>query len=296
MPLVSTQQLVGAARREGVGIGAFNVVTLEHVEAVAAGAESAGRSAIIQISQNAGRFHQGQIRPLALAAAAVARASSAALSLHLDHVDDRALLDQAPGTGITSVMFYASTTDYDANVAATREVVTWARQHEIWVEGELGEIGGKNGAHAPKVRTDPNEAARFVRDTGIAALAVAVGNTHAMREPTAELDLDLIRSLAYRLPVPLVLHGSSGVPDSALAASIGAGMVKINVGTVLNLAFTATVRETLAANPTLGDPRAYLGRARYAMTAIVAHKLEVLDISATTDPRQRRATFPEWPP
>lgn len=280
MPLVSTRQLVDSAHRDGVGIGAFNVVTLEHVEAVAMGAESANRPVIIQISQNACRFHHGQVRPLALAAAAVARESSATLSLHLDHVDDQTLLDQAPGTGISSVMFDASTLNYEANVAATRDAVAWGHRHEMWVEAELGEIGGRDGVHALGVRTHPDEAAQFVGDTGIAALAVAVGNAHAMRQQTADLDFQLIRSLADRLAVPLVLHGSSGVPDSALAASIEAGMVKINMWTILRLAFTAAVREALAADPGSEDPRVYLRQGRDAMAAVVAQKLGVLHVSA----------------
>ena len=162
-------------------------------------------------------------------------------------------------------MFDASRLDYDANVAATARAARWAHEHDLWIEAELGEIGGKDGAHAPGVRTDPDDAAAFVEATGVDALAVAVGSSHAMVDRTAGLDLDLVATLAGRLAVPLVLHGSSGVPDAGLAAAVAAGIVKVNIGTILNVAFTTAVRERLAADavahrpPALPRPRAVGG-------------------------------------
>jgi fructose-bisphosphate aldolase class II len=141
----------------------------------------------------------------------------------------------------------------------------------LWVESELGEVGGKNGAHAPGVRTDPAEARAYTAATGVDALAVAVGSSHAMTDRTAHLDHTLITALRDAVPVPLVLHGSSGVPDDELTAAVAAGMVKINIGTALNTAFTAAVRDTLNADAELVDPRKYLGPARDAMAATVAH-------------------------
>src|SRR5690606_32233572 len=108
----------------------------------------------------------------------------------------------------------------------------------VYVEGELGEVGGKDGAHAPGVRTDPEEARSFVAATGVDALAVAVGSSHAMLDRSAALDLDLISRLHAALPVPLVLHGSSGVADETIVAAVRAGMTKINVSTHLNGFFT----------------------------------------------------------
>lgn len=276
MPLVSTASIVDPAHRNGHGVAAFNVITLEHAEAIAAGAEHAGRPAILQISENAVRFHHGRLRPLAAAVVAVASESPAPLAVHLDHVEDAALLHQVAGTGISSVMFDASKLDYQANVAATRDAARWAHEHDIWVEAELGEIGGKEGAHAPGVRTDPGDALEFVEATLVDGLAVAVGSSHAMVDRTAALDIPLIHDLARRLSVPLVLHGSSGVPDAALAAAIRAGMVKINVGTILNVAFTRAVRECLAADEKVVDPRKYLAPARDAVCDEVARILGVI--------------------
>ncbi|MBW5422850.1 ketose-bisphosphate aldolase [Streptomyces sp. BG9H] len=281
MPLVSTGELVTRARAAGHGVAAFNVITLEHAEAIALGAERAGSPAILQISENAVKFHGGRLGPVAAATAAVARASSAPLSLHLDHVTDVELLRAAHPEGFSSVMFDASKLSYGENVKATAEAVRWGHERGIWVEAELGEVGGKEGeppldAHAPGVRTDPAEAAAYVSDTGVDALAVAVGSSHAMTERTATLDHDLIASLASAVPAPLVLHGSSGVPDNEIRRAIASGMVKINVGTALNSAFTGEVRAHLAAHAKGVDPRKYLAPAREAMAGTVAGFLGLL--------------------
>lgn len=286
MALVTTADIVDPARREGRGVAAFNIVTLEHAEAVAAGAERAGQPAILQISENAVKFHHGRLAPLAAAAAAVAQESSATLALHLDHVEDENLLYAAAGTAISSVMFDASTLEYRANVAATRAAAEWAHERGMWLEAELGEIGGKDGAHAPGVRTDPDEARVFVEDTLVDGLAVAVGSSHAMVDRTAALDLPLIENLARQVPVPLVLHGSSGVPDDALAAAIRAGMVKINVGTILNVAFTRAVRERLT-DEAIVDARKYLAPARDAVRDEAARIMTVLAAARRADVGER---------
>src|SRR5665648_838934 len=140
------------------------------------------------------------------------------------------------------------------NVELTREAAAWGQDAGIWVEAELGEVGGKDGAHAPGVRTDPGEAVRFVADTGVDALAVAVGSSHAMVDKTASLDQELIRRLHAAVPVPLVLHGSSGVPEDSIAEAARHGMTKINIGTALNVAYTGAVRAWLAENPVGVDP------------------------------------------
>jgi len=274
--LTPTGEIVAAAQAAGEAAGAFNVITVEHAEAIVTGAENAGRPVILQISQNAVLFHHGRLAPIAAAARSIAASSAVAVGLHLDHVEDDELLDQAAENGFGSVMYDASKLPYAQNVAATRDAVRRMRARGLWVESELGEVGGKDGAHAPGVRTDPDEAAAFVADTGVDALAVAVGSSHAMHTRTAKLDHELIARLRAAVPVPLVLHGSSGVPDDELTAAIRAGMVKINIGTALNTAFTGAVREMLTADEDLVDPRKYLKPARAAMAGTVAALLKVL--------------------
>jgi len=276
MPLVPTAQLIADVERRGGAVGAFNAICLEHAEAIVAGAEQADRPVIIQISENAVKFHGGRLAPLASACAAVASSAAVPVSLHLDHVEDDALLRQAADHGFGSVMYDASKRSYAENVGATRAAAEWGHGYGLWVEAELGEVGGKDGAHAPGARTDPDEAAAYVAATGVDALAVAVGSSHAMTDRTAALDHGLIARLALAISVPLVLHGSSGVPDAELRAAVLAGMVKVNIGTALNIAFTAAIREHLAADPSVVDPRKYLAPARAAMAAVVADQLGVL--------------------
>lgn len=275
MPLVPTRELVEHAHRRGVGLGAFNVITLEHAEAITEGAQRASSPVVLQLSQNAVAFHQHRLRPIAAAAARLAAAASVPVSLHLDHVQDLELLHEAPAAGMTSAMFDASTLPYADNVAATRRAARWAHEHGLFLEAELGEVGGKDGAHAPGVRTDPSSAAEFVRATGVDALAVAVGSSHAMTTRTAQLDPELIGALRAAVPVPLVLHGSSGVADAHLRTAVRAGIVKVNVGTILNVEFTAAIRDTLG-DCAVVDPRKYLAPARDRMTAVVEHLLTVL--------------------
>jgi fructose-bisphosphate aldolase class II len=276
MPLVPTAELVRAAHSDGRGIGAFNVITLEHAEAVVAGAEAAGRPAICQISENAVRFHGGSLAPIARATAAVAEAAAVPVGLHLDHVTDDALLRRAADCGFGSVMYDASALPHDRNIAATRAAADWAHHRGLWLEAELGEIGGKDGVHAPGARTDPGQARAFVAATGIDALAVAVGSSHAMTTRTARLDHGLIARLRQAVPVPLVLHGSTGVPDDELRRAVSGGMVKINIGTALNIAFTGAVRDFLAADAGTVDPRRYLSTARTQMASAVESALRVL--------------------
>jgi len=268
MPLVRSADLVAAAHQAGTGIAAYNVITLEHAEAIVAGAERAARPVILQISENAVKFHRGQVKPIVAAAAAVAAESAVAVAVHLDHVEDETLLRACAGTAVSSVMFDASTLDYEANVAATKAAAQWAHDHGLFLEAELGEVGGKDGAHAPGVRTDPDEAAAFVAATGVDALAVAVGTSHAMAARTATPDFQLIARLRDAVPVPLVLHGSSGVSDPDLRRAVAAGITKVNVGTILNVSFTTAVRDRLVDLAVI-DPRKYLTPARTAMADTV---------------------------
>lgn len=280
MPLVPIGDLVAAAAHERAAVGAFNMITLEHGEAIVAAAETAGRAVIVAISENAVRFHGGRLRPVAAAAAAMAEASSVPVALHLDHVTDVDLLHDVEGTGIGSAMFDAGASPYAENVERTRGAVAWAHERGLWLEAELGFVGGKPGApqsaHAAGVRTDPDEAAAFVAATDVDALAVAVGSSHAMTTRTASLDHELVGRIAATVPVPLVLHGSSGVPDDDLRQAVHAGIAKVNVGTALNTAATAAIRKVLDADADVVDPRRYLAPARDAMTATVVHLLGVL--------------------
>jgi fructose-bisphosphate aldolase class II len=275
MPLVATHAIVNAAARRGAGVGAFNVIQLEHAEAIVAGAEAADVPVVLQISENCVAFH-GALRPLATAALAAADAAAVPVAVHLDHATRTDLVHEAVALGLGSVMFDASTLEHDDNVRETAAVASYCHERGVWIEAELGEIGGKDGVHAPLARTDPDEATAYVAATGVDGLAVAVGTSHAMLTRDATLDLDLITALAATVPVPLVLHGSSGVADEDLAKAVEAGITKVNIATQLNQAFTRAVRERLAGDPVLVDTREYLGAGRDAVAEEVRRLLGLL--------------------
>ncbi len=275
MARVALTDVLSPAQQGRSGLGAFNVIQIEHAEAIVAGAEAAGRPTVLQLSENAVRYH-GALAPIGRAMIEIADAASVPVVVHLDHATDVELVAQALALGFTSVMFDGSTLPVEDNLATTRGVVERAHALGVSVEAEIGEIGGKDGVHAPGVRTRPEDAAEFVGATGIDAVAVAVGSSHAMTTRTAQLDLDLIAAIRDAVPVPLVLHGSSGVPDDHLREAVAAGMTKINISTHLNGTFTAQVREALAAEPALVDPRKYLGAARTATAREVERLVRLL--------------------
>jgi fructose-bisphosphate aldolase class II len=279
MALVSAAEIVAAALAAGRGAGAFNVIGIEHAEAIVTGAEAAGAAVVLQVSENCVAYH-GSLAPIGAAVLAVARAADVPVAVHLDHATSESLTAEAIALGFGSVMFDASVLPYADNVQATASLAAWCHAREIWVEAELGEIGGKDGVHAPGARTDPAEAARFVTATGVDALAVAVGSSHAMLARTAVLDLELVGKIRAAVPVPLVLHGSSGVPDDALSAAVAAGLTKINIATQLNKVFTAAVRDCLADDAAMVEPRRYLTKGRDAIAAEVRRVLGVLGAKA----------------
>ncbi|MGP5098644.1 class II fructose-bisphosphate aldolase [Brachybacterium sp. JB7] len=263
MPLIPLAPAARAARSRGEGLAAFNVVHVENAEAFASAAARAGTPVVLQISQNAARYHGG-LAPIGLATLEIARAAEADVVVHLDHADDLDLVREALDLGVSSIMYDGSKLPDEENRARTAEVVRAAHDLGVSVEAELGEVGGKDGVHSPTARTDPAEAARFVADTGVDLLAVAVGTSHAMTERTALLDLALIEEIAAAVEVPLVLHGSSGVADADIQAAIRAGMTKINVSTHLNTVFTGAVRELLETDPDVVDTRTWMRAGREA--------------------------------
>ena len=269
----------------GVALPAFNLITLEHAEAIVAAASQAGRGVVLALSENAIRYHGGAAEPI-LAAVHLWRCGPSPGRPAPGPPDRRRpgapRPSGAPAPYVSSLMYDGGALPYAENVARTKQVVDDGHAFGLWVEAELGYVGGKPGAaqsaHAPGVRTDPDEAAAFV--------AADRGGRPRRRGRQLPRDDDqdgTARPRADRcpgraaVPVPLVLHGSSGVPDDELRRAVSAGMTKINIGTALNLAMTASVRSGLAADPDLTDPRRYLGPARTAMQDAVLHLLETLE-------------------
>jgi fructose-bisphosphate aldolase class II len=277
MPRVSTAEIVSHAASDGSGAGSFNIILIEQAEAIAAGAEQAGVPVILQISENCVRYHGG-LAPLSAAAHAIAEAARVPVAVQLDHATSVDLVAQGVAAGFSSVMFDASALPYADNVETSAAVVRRCHDAGVWVEAELGEIGGKDGVHSPRARTDPGEAAAYVAATGVDALAVAVGTSHAMLTRDAALDFGLIARLRDIVPVPLVLHGSSGVADADLQQAVAMGITKVNIATRLNKVFTAAVRSELSTDNEVVDLRRYLTRARAAVALEAERLLRVITL------------------
>jgi fructose-bisphosphate aldolase class II len=277
MSRTSSQEIVLKAKATDSAVGAFNVILLEHAEALVAGAEKAGLPVILQISENCVNYHKA-LKPISLATIAIAESSTVPVSVHLDHAESEELVKQALDLGYDSIMFDGSKLPYEENVAASLRVAELCKKFGATLEVEIGEVGGKDGVHAPGVRTRPDEALAFAQATGTNLLAVAVGSSHAMTTRDASLDFDLISEIEKTAKVPLVLHGSSGVSDQDLQRAVRAGMSKINIATHLNGVFTHEIRRALDENPQLVDPRKYVGLGREAIADEVARLLTLLNL------------------
>lgn len=271
MTLETTKAIVLDAELNGRGVGAFNVILLEHAEAFISATQITNLPVILQISENCVTYHRG-LKPISQGAIALAQEASAKIAVHLDHAESEELIREALDLGFSSVMFDGSKLPYRENVEASIRMSNLCHSYGVSIEVELGEIGGKDGVHAPGVRTNPHDAKKFVDETNVDLLAVAVGSSHAMVTRDASLDFELITQIKSEVSVPLVLHGSSGVSDSDLKRAVRAGMSKINISTHLNHIFTEQIRSVLAANPNLVDPRKYIQKAREA-TAVESAKL-----------------------
>ena len=275
MSRTNAGKLVLDAKSAGSAVGAFNVILLEHAEALVAGAEQAQLPVILQISENCVGYHKA-LKPISVATIAIAESSSVPVSVHLDHAESEDLVKEALDLGYDSVMFDGSKLSYSDNVAASARMAALCKSYGATLEVEIGEVGGKDGVHAPGVRTNPLEAKAFAEATGADLLAVAVGSSHAMTTRDATLDFELIAEIAGTVAVPLVLHGSSGVSDPDLQKAVKAGMSKINIATHLNNVFTHEIREALGANSKLVDPRKYIAPGRDAVASEVARLLALL--------------------
>jgi len=278
MARTTSLEIVQSARLNGTAVGAFNVVLLEHAEALVAGSELAKLPVILQVSENCVSYH-GSLKPISVATIALAEVSSQKVSVHLDHAESEELIREALDLGYDSIMFDGSKLEYKENVEASKRMADLCKKYSASIEVELGEVGGKDGVHAPGVRTNAIEAKAFADETGIELLAVAVGSSHAMTTRDAKLDFELIAEIASKVDVPLVLHGSSGVSDLDIQGAVRAGMSKINIATHLNHVFTDEIRRVLNSDPKIVDPRKYIKPARIQVADETARLLTLLHLS-----------------
>lgn len=250
MTAAGLSEVLEPARRGGYAVAGLVALGWEDARAYVAAAEMLGAPLILQAGPGC-RAHT-PLRVLGPMFRALADASQTPVALHLDHSRDLDECRAAIEAGFTSIMFDGSASALERNIEATRAAVELARAHGVDVEGELGVVGYAGGEAS--ARTDPAEAAQFWRETGVAALAVSVGNVHLQQERAAEIDVAALRAIRARVEGPLVLHGGSGVPVETRRALAREGLVsKFNIGTELRLAFGAALRGALASRPEVFD-------------------------------------------
>jgi len=277
LPLVTLTEVLQEAEKGKYAVGAFNCNNMEIVQAIITAAEEEKSPVIIQASQGAIKY-AGLDYITALVRVAAGKASVPVV-LHLDHGTDFNQVLLCLRNGFTSVMIDGSKYPLEENIALTRKVVEIAHIMGASVEGELGRIGGTEDQVSVSKReatmTVPEEARRFVEETGVDALAVAIGTAHGRYKGSPKLDFERLEAIDRLISTPIVLHGSSGVPEDDIRRAVSLGVRKINIDTDIRIAFVEAVRKFLADNPEEIDPRRVLDPARKAATNIVRHKIRL---------------------
>lgn len=277
MSLVSVAELLLNAQKGNYAVGAFNCNNMEIVQAIVAAAEAEKSPVIVQASQGAIKY--AGIEYIAAMTRLAAEKASVPVALHLDHGTSFAQVMQCVRNSFTSVMIDGSKLHLDENIALTNKVIEAVRPLGVSVEAELGKIGGTEDDITVTERealfTDPAEAERFVQETHVDALAIAIGTAHGQYKGVPKLDFDRLKEIRKRIEAPIVLHGSSGVPDEAIREAISLGVCKVNIDTNIREAFVAAARLALANAPQEIDPRKMLGPAREAAIGIIREKIRI---------------------
>ena len=307
MPLVTTKEMFEKSIKEGFAIGAFNVNNMEIIQAIVDAAKEENSPVILQASSSAIKY----ARPIYLKkmVEAAVEETNIPIVLHLDHGPDFETCKACIDAGFTSVMIDGSKYDFEENVALTKQVVDYAHPRGVVVEAELGKLAGieddVNVAASDAMYTDPMQAKEFVERTECDSLAIAIGTSHGAYKfkGEAKLRFDILAKVKELIPnTPIVLHGAStvipelveicnkygadipgakGVPDEILHEASKSGVSKINVDTDLRLAMTAAIRKEFTENPSVFDPRKYLGPARDLIKETVQHKIRDVFGSST---------------
>jgi len=277
LSLVTSSELLAKAEAGGYAVGAFNCNNMELIQAIISAAEAERSPVIIQASQGAIKYAGlGYITALVREAAL---SSDVPVALHLDHGTDFEQVMKCLRAGFTSVMFDGSHFSLEENIKKTAQVAEIAHAVGVSVEGELGRLQGTEDQISVSEReaffTDPQEALTFVKETGIDALAPSIGTAHGRYQGRPKLDFQRLKEIHELVPIPLVLHGSSGVPAEDIRSAIALGVRKVNIDTDIRQAFVQEVRQVLAADVDEIDPRKVLGPARAKATEVIREKIRL---------------------
>lgn len=281
MSLVSMAELLLEAQKGHYAVGAFNCNNMEIVQAIVGAAELEKSPVIVQASQGAIKY--AGIEYIAAMTRLAAEKASVPVALHLDHGTSFAQIMSCVRNSFTSVMIDGSKLPLEENIALTNKVIEAVRPLGVSVEAELGKIGGTEDditvSEKEALFTDPEEAERFVSATKVDALAIAIGTAHGQYKGVPKLDFDRLIEIRKRVDAPIVLHGSSGVPDEAIQKAIALGVCKVNIDTNIREAFVTAARKAMADHPQEIDPRKMLGPAREATIEIIREKIRIFGSS-----------------
>ena len=273
MALVSSREMLLKAQKEGYALGAFNVENMEMVQAVIEAAEEMRSPVMIQTTS--GTLKYATPAMYASMVRAMAEKATVPVCMHLDHGDSVETAKKCMEAGYTSLMIDGSKLDFEANIAITREVVEMAG--DLPIEAELGTVGGKEDGHSAEAQyTEPDKAVEFVKRTGISSLAVAIGTAHGIYKGEPKLDINRLAEIRKVVDIPLVLHGTSGVPEDAVRACIKEGICKVNYATDLRIAYTNGVRALLAEKPEAYDPKAFGKVGRAEVKKVVCDRIRLV--------------------
>ncbi len=277
MALVSVNELLQKAEQGRYAVGAFNANNMEIVQAILRAAELENAPVIMQASQGAIKY--AGLEYITGIVTIAANNSKVPVALHLDHGTDFEQIIKCIRSGFTSVMFDGSQLPLEENIALTNKVLEIARPIGVSVEAELGKIGGtEDDVHVDEkdaMYTDPDEAKYFVDKTGVGSIAVAIGTAHGQYKGEPKLDLKRLAKIKELVDIPIVLHGSSGVPDAAITEAISLGVCKVNIDTNIREAFVGQMRKEMENKPNEIDPRKILGPAREATIEIIREKIRL---------------------
>lgn len=276
MSLVTTKELLLKAQEGNYAIGAFNVENMEMVQAVIAAAEELNSPVIMQTTPSTVKY--ADLDYFYANAKVAAQKAKIPAVIHLDHGSSFELAMQALRAGYTSIMIDGSHGSFEENIKVSKAVADACHPSGVCVEAELGKVGGKEddlegGDENPY--TDPEQARIFVEQTGVDSLAVAIGTAHGVYKGIPKLDVERLSEIRKVVEVPLVLHGTSGVPDETVKECIKRGICKVNYATDLRIAFTKGVKAVLAENPDTIDPKKYGARGREEVKQYVMSKIIV---------------------
>jgi len=279
MPLVRSKELLIDAQKNHYAVGAFNVENMEMIQAVVAAAEAENAPVILQTTPSTLKYADTSL--YAAMAKVVAEKTFVPVAIHLDHGNSLQLCQQATKYGYTSLMIDGSKLPLEENIELTKKVVDMAKIYNACpsVEAELGKLGGKEDDVEVKDGedscTDPMEAVQFVEKTGVDSLAVAIGTAHGFYKGTPKLEFERLSKIRDVVSVPLVLHGSSGIPDEDIIKAISLGICKVNFATELRVAYSDAVKACINQDPAVYDPKKYGAMARESVTELVRHRIKI---------------------